>query len=298
MQKYKNLNQISDKLQKLIPPFEREVVFELLNGHKDPTSGIVYYGGALGISLRDKILDEGKIVEIGVPETFNGELVKRCKKFKLENTENGRVGARFSLQPDRLEDHEIYEFFMLCNINQSSVNPSVDRRVKKLFKVINEEADAKTYNLDFNAKLTAMKMADQMNLADMKMLLASMSRNVNKPENTIKQEVFKYAEEQPAEFMKRLGDDATKYKAEIYVAKEKGVIAYDVVKNNVMWSKSGAVIAQLDKSEKDWVDNFYDWIAQSKNGKSVMDQITKAVAAVLKGGGKNKEEKKVEEEVN
>lgn len=277
-----DFNKISNELKKRIPPFDSVVVFELLGGDKDPNTGVVYHGGAISWPARDRILDGSNVVEIGIPRVIDNGKVKKVEDWVLANNENGRVATRFELRPDVVRHQEWYEFFMVCNYNQDSVNPKADKTVKKLFRVIDTQREAKQYNNSFDSLADAIFTAKNMSLEECRLFCAAMNWDYNGTEEATFQRVRSYAQNNPVDFMQRAKNSETKEKAEFRKAIDKGVISYDKMNHAVKWPETGTVVAKLDRVEgEDWLDTFHRHLKSVKNGEDIVNQIRKKLLAVL-----------------
>lgn len=283
-----DFNKISNELKKRIPEFKSKVIFELLGGDKDPETGERYFGGAISIPARDRILDGNTMVEIGIPRVVEDGRVKKVMSTDdydpriIPFGENGRIGLRFELNPSIPHHHEWYEFFMLCNWNQSSVNPKADKSVKKMFKVIDALAEAKAYNREVDVLADAIFKSRNMSLEECRLFCASMNWKYNDDEALVFQRVRSYAKQNPEEFMQRVKDEATSEKAEFRKAIDKGIISYDKMSHSVKWSETGTVVAKLDRVDgEDWLDTFQRHLRSVKNGEDITNQIRKRLLAVI-----------------
>jgi len=142
MIKYKNLNNISEQLEKDIPPMEGEVVFQMLNGHKNndfdraerDKQPMLYGKTQLQTKVKIKDPETGKFVDVGVPmEVGENDNVTSYWPF-LAGKDEPIFNGKFSLRQGKAIDEQLYEIFWLSPEREGS--PFADSTIKPLFRIV------------------------------------------------------------------------------------------------------------------------------------------------------------------
>lgn len=290
-----SFNAISEKLRKELPTLApgETATYELLRFEKDHLTGRRLYGGAITLPGRDRIRDGNEVVEIGVVEKttalLNGVKV-RCRKKVLDGGgENGSVPARFTLNGDNLEDVEWYQFFSLCNYNAS--NPNASESTIKLIKKIDFEAEAQKDLKELDDLTNALMQFSQLEASDIRMIASSLNMDSLGVLGPIKASVAKWVQQNPKEFIKRNGDEATKMLARIRTGAELGFLQYDQA-SHLVKDSTGTTLVTLDRVEgKNWVEQFNDYVRTNKNGRDAMTVVNKKLDAYFKKPNQAREAK-------
>ena len=290
-----SFNAISEKLRKELPTLApgESATFELLRFEKDHLTGRRLYGGAITLPGRDRVRDGNEVVEIGVVErttpTLAGVKV-RCRKKVLDGGgENGSVPARFTLYGDNLEDVEWYQFFSLCNYNASNKNAA--ESTIKLIKEVDFKAEAMEKTKKRTALTTALMQFDQLDASDVRMIASSLNMDSLGELDPIREAVGDWVMQNPAEFIKRNGDDETKTLARIRTGAELGFLQYDQA-SHLVKDGTGTLLATLDRVEgKTWVEQFSDFVRTNKNGREAMTVVNKKLDAYFKKPNQAREAK-------
>lgn len=286
MLEYKNLNKISKELLESIPEMSNEVVFQMLNGHKnsDPDLNerekMPYLYGKTQIPTYEKIKDpfansgKGSIVEIGVPEKIiNGEVVS-YRPFLAGNYGENIFNGKFSLMKGKIQDEELYEVFWLLNENES--NPHRDKSVKPLFKVVNHKEDLKLTLNKVDYLRRALKDLEIISADEIMEFAASQNWAGDIDSMTLK--VNDYAKSNPEKYLVIREDKNTSIKAKIKNAIDEGIIVIDYQSGNV--TKEDNVLFTIPKNSlKDTLTAIANWINTSKNGSEVYSAIQRQLSA-------------------
>lgn len=282
MVSYKNLNNISPQLQQSIPPMDEEVLFQMLNGHKNNdmdqnarAKEPVLYGKTqlpTYAKIRDPFANDGKgaTVSIGIPTGFDINGNATAFKPFLTGMHDGKFNGKFSLRKGRLEDEELYEVFWLLNENAS--NPNRDKSVPPLFKIVNykEETKATLSSIDILRealdKLKEMSDVDYMKFAN--------SQNYTETDfQGIKGQIATYAKSNPDKFLEIMKDPYTERKAKLKEAITRNILTFDARTKDV--AVNGNKVMTVEKEEEDYLSAINLWLKSAKNGQSVYDGILK-----------------------
>jgi hypothetical protein len=293
MKEIGSFNKLSTELRAKLPTLEpgQSVTYELVPHEIDHITKLPLYGGARVIPGRDRIKDGNTIVDIGIPRVYDSKEVKKCEKYQLTGGgENGRVPPRFELSGDSIEDILWHQFFFIANFNES--NPNRDKSVKPLIRVVDHEAEAKSRRSKRSEKRQAMDAAQNIDGGEVRMYAASFGW----PTEGIKVDLLRdkledYAEKFPNEFLKRVKDPKTSDMAEIQVAMDKGLIAYDHTNHQLRWAESNNFICLLDREDKPLPELIDKAIQKLPDSVQIRTTI-RAKAKLLLTGNKNKEKDK------
>ena len=272
-----DVNKLAKATLDRIPEFKtnEEKVFEILVFEQDPTSKEKLFGANRSYVCHDNIIDtEGNMVEIGIPQVFNKDGVKRYKKFDLgAGSDKGVVGGRFTLFGNKPEDREFFAFFSLWNANAS--NPNREQSVRAEIRMLDPVADMKTRTAKRSELREALKLCENMMDAEVRMTAALLNKPFEAEISVVRDAVETYATEFPAEFLKRYEDPNKQNIALIKEALAKSVIRYEKDSHIIVWGASGDVIATLPRLDgKDEAECFAAWVASKDNGMAVLGGIT------------------------
>lgn len=284
MIKYKNLNNISEELQKQIPKLEsgQEVVFQMLNGHNNNDNDrnererypILYGKTQIQTKLRIKDPGTGGIVDIGVPMRVENDIVTSYRPFLAGIDDGLSFKGKFSLIGGNIQDEEFYEIFWLSPEREGS--PCADARIKPLFKIINhKEETQKTLG-----RLSILKKA----LLDIDTLTPEDIVNFGASQNwtetdleTLTGKIGEFAKSKPDQYLKIREDKDTVVKSTIRKALDRKIMTYDAITGNVLLGDS--VIMTVNKDSKpDYLGAIARWINSAKNGQQVYDGVQKQLA--------------------
>lgn len=282
---YKNLNNISEKLKKSIPPMNGEVLFQMLNGHKNNDMDReqrekepVLYGKTqipTFARIKDPFANEGKgaVINIGVPMAFDTNGNATSFKPFLTGLHDGKFNGKFSLMEGRIEDEQLYEVFWLLNENAS--NPNRDTSVPALFKIVNFKEETKTKIGAIDILREALDKLKSMEPADYTEFANSQNYTETDPE-AIKGQVSDYAKTYPDKFLAITKDPDTVRKAKLKEALTKGIMTFDAKTKDV--AVNGNKVMTLEKDVDDYLSAINLWLKSAKNGQSVYDGILKQLA--------------------
>lgn len=280
MIKYKNLNNISEELEKKIPALQsgQEVVFQMLNGHPNNDNDrnererqpFLFGKTQLQTKVRVKDPKTGSNVDIGVPMAVDGDVVTSFRPF-LAGQDDGVFNGKFSLFGGNVLHEELYEIFWLSPEREGS--PCPDARIKPIFKIVNHKEES----VKSITKVEVLKKAlvDLGTMDEEAMRTFGASQNWSETDiDFLTAKVNEFARSKPDVFLKIREDKNTAVKSDIKKAIDKQILTYDPITGDVMTGDS--VIMKVQKDNKvDYLGAIARWIESAKNGKEVYEAITK-----------------------
>jgi hypothetical protein len=285
MIEYKNLNNISPKLKESIPPMKGEVVFQMLNGHKnndmdrtEREKEPILYGKTqipTFAKIRDPFANEGKgaTVNIGVPMSFDINGNATAFKPFLAGLHEGKFNGKFSLHEGKIEDEELYEVFWLLNENAS--NPHRDKSVPALFKIVNYKEEAKSTFGRMDDLLAAIQKLKDMNDSDY--VEFANSQNFSETNiDFIKAEVANFAKTYPDKFITLMKDPLKKVRSDLKVAINKGILTFDARTKEVAVNGNKIMTVSKEDSEN-YIQAIATWLQSAKNGDNIYAGILKQI---------------------
>lgn len=284
MLRFKNLNNISEKLEKDIPKLEKgqEVVFQMLNGHpnNDNDRGerernpILYGKTQLSTKLRIKDPYTNSTVEIGAPMAVEGDIVTSYRPF-LAGLDDGVFKGKFSLFGGNSIHEELFEVFWLSPEREGS--PCADSRIKPVFKIVNNREESQKTISKIDTLRKALDVLKAMEEADYRDFAASQNWGETDLAD-IQAKVGDFAKSNPDKFLTIKDDPDTKIKSTLKRALDKNIITYDAITGDVLTGDS--VIMRVAKDKKpEYLSAIAVWIKSAKNGKQVLDGIEKQLGA-------------------
>lgn len=283
MLEYKNLNNISDKLRQSIPPMNGEVLFQMLNGHKnndmdraEREKEPILYGKTqipTFSRIKDPFANDGKgaTVNIGVPTSFDANGNPTSFRPFLAGLHDGKFNGRFSLMQGKIQDEELYEVFWLLNENES--NPNRDKSVQPLFRIVNYQQETKSTFSQMDILLEALTKVKEMKEEDY-ITFANSQGYTETDINLIKAQVSRYSKDFPAKFLEIVKDPNTEIKSNIKKSIDKGIMSFDARTKDV--AVNGNKIMTVAKEDTDdYVGAIATWLKSAKNGKSVYEGMLK-----------------------
>lgn len=283
MQKYKNLNDIPEEIEKMIPKLSvgQEVVFQMLNGHPNNDNDrnerernpMLY--GKTQLSTKFVIRgSDGKQYTVGAPMAVENEVVTSYRPF-LAGKDDGVFQGKFSLIGGSALDEELYEVFWLSPERQGC--PFPDQRVKPIYKIVNFKEEAKSTVTKIESLRKALDVLKGMSEAEYHEFAAS--QNWSETDiDFLTAKVGDFAKSKPDVFLAIIESPDTKVKSILKQAIDKGVITYDAITGDVLTGES--VVMRVPKDKKaDYLSAIAGWIKSAKNGKQVYEGIEKQLGA-------------------
>tara|TARA_R110002012_G_scaffold145441_1_gene303757 strand:+ start:7699 stop:8643 length:945 start_codon:yes stop_codon:yes gene_type:complete len=220
-----NLNKPKRKIQK------KDSVYQLLKSSKDKR-GRVVYPVIYMLKAEDVVYDSEKDVNRkiryipGEASVYEDEQKKESKVKSPITFNNGFLAVG-------RQNPTLKKFLDHCNANNN--NPNRFNTSSPVFKMVDNESDAKKKIEKSMKVLDAIRLALEMPLDKLVGYARTMGVNVNKSTDEIRYDMKVLAEKDPASFITGMDDPKTEIKQVLYKAKEYGII--DMNKSNVVWVK-------------------------------------------------------------
>jgi len=280
-------NDVSPQLLETITPLQNGKTqwFKALWGkhEKDLDGNPVTHFGKKQIPTRDRIKDSHtkRLVEIGVPNELGDDDKVVSTRFFMPGIGEHAFAGVFGFTGGIIEDEELYEYCMLSNLNAK--NPNRDVSVIPMFEPmyqvdIHKESRKKTNRLrDALNIIAGMTPTEVMDFAD------SMNWKDESDNDILLSRIEDFATKNPENFLKLQLNPSIKFKALAGRGLKFGIIAHDIVKNTISWSKGNVLIATFDKTtDSSIVDQFSEWLQTHDKGKTVKASLEKQVKEAIK----------------
>jgi hypothetical protein len=210
---------------------KRDSVYQLMKSSKD-NKGRMVYPVIYMIKAEDIIYDPEKDINrkiryIPGEQSIFEEEQKKDSKVKSPITFNNGFILVGKQNPT------LKKYLDHCNLNAS--NPNRFNTSTPVFKMVDNEGDAKKKIEKSMKVLDAIRLALEMPLDKLVGYARTMGVNVNKSTDEIRYDMKVLAEKDPTSFITGMDDPKTEIKQVLYKAKEYGII--DMNKSNVVWVK-------------------------------------------------------------
>jgi hypothetical protein len=279
MNKFKNLNNISEELEKQIPKLEngQEVVFQMLNGHinndmdrdERERNPILYGKTQLATKITIKDPYSKKIVDVGVPQAVDRDTVVSFKPF-LTGMHQGIFTGKFSLMGGKIQDEEIFEVLWLSPEREGS--PCQDSNIQPIFKIVEPRKESQKTLSKVETLRKALNVLNDMSEDQLAEFAAS--KNIGGDADFIKMKVGELAKSEPEKFLVANEDPNKEIKANLKKAIDKDVLKIDLVTKKV--STGNSILFTMKQEEGvDELTAIASWINTAANGKKVYEGILK-----------------------
>jgi len=283
MLKFKNLNNISEDLMKSIPSMDSvaingEVVFEMLNGHKNndmdsserERNPVLYGKTQIDTFMRIRDPKLNQTVPIGVPMAVEGDTVTSYRPF-LAGQHTDVFKGKFSLMAGNAIDEELFEIFWLSPQREGS--PCADQRVKPIFRIVNYKEDTKKSIGKIETLREALEVLKGLKEDQIRQIAAS--QNYGETDiDALTARVSEFAKSFPEKFLVIHKSPDTAIKANIKFAFDKQILSFDHQTRKV--SSGDSELMTVKKEDMaDLNGAVTKWVNESKNGKSVYEGILK-----------------------
>ena len=279
----KKFNDLSPELLKKMTKLKNgeQVLFQMLNGVRNPDPDpdeqrkrpMLY--PKHNIPMNDYIKDlDGEWKHIVIADSWDSDKPAREAFFMAGMDDGGLFTGKFALTGGNKKHEELFEYFQICNYNESCILGS-DRDVSKplLFKMVNLKADAAQTTSKIGTLRKALELAVTIKEEDGKELAASLNWNTYSDWVELEAKILDFAKSKPEDFLKYYQDPSKKIKSQIKQALTASIITYDVAKGEVkMGDNVLTVIKKADRSN-DILDYLTIWFNEAKNGQEVLGNI-------------------------
>jgi len=275
-----DFNKISPQLKEYIklPKKDTVVRYKFLIGVRDFDNPNKINYPTQNIKTKDRIRDpfSNEFVDIGVfkeKKIIEGnETILTKKKWLAGGSQEGEL----ALTIGRIEDDELYEFMELSNENES--NPYRDTSVVPMFKRIDVVKNAVNQNKARSARFTALQYVESLDDNGLREFAAAQGWDENEDIEVLRNLTGEMADKKPDAFIAFVQDPEMKDKSLLKYAFTKEILRHDVSTNKVYWTKSGTVLAQLERQDgKSYIDSLLDFILTNKRGGDAMASIKKQI---------------------
>jgi hypothetical protein len=278
MLKYKNLNNISEKLENDIPPMKGEIVFQMLNGHKNndmdrderEKNPMLFGKTQLQTFLRIKDPYTNKIVPIGVPNDVDGDNVTSFRPF-LAGADTDVFRGKFSLREGNIQDEEFYKIFWLSPERQGS--PCKDEKIRPVYKIVNHKEE--TQKSISKVEVLKKALTDLGNLQEADIREFAASQNWSETDlDSLTFKINEFARSFPDKYNTIRDNPDTKLRSVIKKALDAKILDYDPMSGKVTMGESD--ITTVSKEAKaDYLGAITTWVNTARNGKQVYEGILK-----------------------
>ncbi len=264
------INNLPASITKTIPPLGDKIIrFRLLNIRKDE-NGKWKVPFMKGIPSKDRIVDPAtkkiydiaNIVRIGINDN---------PEIQTPFFTSGDAG-RISINPQRAEDINLYEYLWISNYNAS--NPLRDKTKAAIYELEDESKDAERF-LDKQAiRLSALQRVAVMSDDEVKVIGGASGLTDPGDEITvIRRKLMSFADENPKGFhdLDARVSGNTEYYAIVRRAMDAKIVFLD--KKGPAWkyvASNGKILSGLKGGDDETqIRNFADWLRNTEEGNTV-----------------------------
>ena len=295
LQKFKQFNDISEELANSVPKLKGSKTFHMLTGvannHPlaEENAKVPVYYPLQQIPSRCKIMDKAKkkYVEIALGGVVNTSEGREVLEFKRILPGEGKgywgISGKFTLNEGSHEDEELWEYLHLSPFLKKDGVTATGEELVELLDFDKETMDEAN---KIDALTEVLIYLKTIGIEEARQVAGALNWKHDEEDEIVKAKVKKYGKENPAIFMKMIGDPNTKLKATLKEAFDKGILKYHTNSGGIEFNGSNIVTFNGSAKGFDYLSKFADWIKSTKNGSDVLENIQKQVA------GETKEKKK------
>lgn len=185
-----------------------------------------------------------------------------------------KTKGRLLLKGSRTGDREVYQFLMMSNYNAS--NPNRDKNVTPLFELVEPNKKAEESRKSRTLRREAMNVAAELSAAEVREFVASLNKDEKRDISILRDELETMAEKDPKQFIAMSKDKNKSIQANVKLAMDKKIIAFDKESMTFNWVSTGEAIVQVPRSsKKSYLQGFTNFVLSNKNGDSVYEEIVK-----------------------
>lgn len=282
-------NNITEDLKSRIKPLgEKDIaVYELVGlaevEQYDELTGarikVVATPNSFQIPSRDRIMDtDGKWKDIAYiiaenSREINGNWVVQPTFGELKFVRDGR--GMLTFHGDNPNHKEAYEYFELCNFNETSVNPK--RTGVPSFKRLKPAEKAETaISRDRNVR-KAKELLDAASLSELRQLSADLRLPFHEEQDMIIAALYEVAEKDYQKILNALSDEAFKLASLIKEAALEKVIAYENENLRWVWADTRTVICSYTPGSNNAEDSLLKFMQVSDESESIQRKLQNGV---------------------
>ncbi len=185
-----------------------------------------------------------------------------------------KTKGRLLLKGSKTGDREVYQFLMMSNYNAS--NPNRDKSVTPLFELVEPNKKAEESRKSRTLRREAMNVAAELSAAEVREFVASLNKDEKRDISILRDELETLAEKDPKQFIAMSKDKNKSIQANVKLAMDKKIIAFDKESMTFNWVSTGEAIVQVPRSsKKSYLQGFTNFVLSNKNGDSVYEEIVK-----------------------
>lgn len=220
-----------------------------------------------GDKLRKRVALVKQLKELGAREdSFN--------KLKILN---GWQGI-YIIDMEKPYNRDLFAWLMMHPKMENGIFR--DPHLPAMITMIDEVAEAKDALRKRNMRIEAVFVANNFKGQDVRNFASAMGWNENEDPYIIKERIVTLAENDPEFFRKFIDEKNLESRALIKRAMDNNIITWVPVESKFMWTSNSQPIAILERASGiDYLDRMADWIATSKNGQEVLNQVRKLLQA-------------------
>lgn len=174
-----------------------------------------------------------------------------------------------------LENHEDQDAFVYLEMHPKFENGDFrDKNEMAVFRRIDDVKEAKVSLTARENRATAMFVASQMAVQEIKDFASAMGWDEHEDINIIRDRVMEIADKDPEWFKNFIDNKSIEFRAIIQRAMNNNIINWQPVENKFVWAANNQTIAILDRCEDGKVlERMSDWLMTAKNGQEVYTKI-------------------------
>lgn len=223
------------------------------------------------ISPRNKIFDP-KLNSIRYIRCCPGER----SVFEDEQSPNAQV-SRIVFKNGILtvHEHETYKINYLNMLDSNESNPSRNKSVKAIFRLVDSDLEAKEENEWMEASFEAESIARKMSFEELLDFCRGAGINIDRGAEEIKYDVFYTARNNPEYFLDMYNDPVVKRMSVFRKAEDEGILFFDTNKRQVyMVEQDKKTSVKVVPLGVDMMRHFAEWSFEPE-GKEVFTHVNK-----------------------
>jgi len=271
MKKTDIYNNVSDSLLKetKLKPGQQVVyrVSSITRNPVDPSEVLIPAG--VNVPVMDQIWDEEKQEYVDIAAISRISADGNHMFYELWFLQN--QGGHMILTGGRAADQEIHSYLSLCNYNGS--NPRRDTSKPIIFELVDEAKRSEVERKNRNLKREALNVEADLTLEDVKIYIAALGKDDNRPAEQLRNELEIMADREPKEFLDLVNNKQSTIKAVINRALLKGVIQFNAEQSRFSWPNGEAILSVARTTGQDAVDELVSFCVSSAKGEKVYQTI-------------------------
>jgi len=273
-------NDISAELKAQIPPMGKEMVFQMLNGQRNPDPDaeeqrrkpMIY--PKQNIPMTDRIKDvDGSWKDMIVAESWSGDKPNNPRFFMAGLDLYGIFNGKFSLSQGNAEDEELYEYLMVSNYTENSIlGKNRDTTKQPLVKYLDLKAASTVKTKSLDTLREALNIAKDMSVKEAKIFNQSINGNQYVIDEELLAAVGDFARSKPEDFIKIYNDPNKELRGVVKQALDLNIIGFDMQTGQVRMGEN--ILTTINEAQRaNALAAITSWIDSAKNGAEVLKSI-------------------------